>query len=138
MGIAGLYDASLNMNENVTLDSLALGEAAGSGSGFSLWMVIGLCLLCFVLGLVLGKRMGSRSATSDEVIARKKEVKKEKVDFDNVIGSAFDGRDFAKKLKIKCHPDRFPEDETKRKLAESLHQEVEENSRNLKELKELE
>lgn len=126
------------MNESATLDSLALGEAVGSGSGFSFWMIIGLCLLCFVLGYFLGKRMGSRSASTDEVIARKKEVKKEKVDFDNVIGSAFDARDFAKKLKIKCHPDRFPGDEEKRQVAEALHQEVEENSRNLKVLQELE
>ena len=126
------------MNESATLDSLALGEAVGSGSGFSFWMVIGLCLLCFVLGFFLGKRMASRPESTDEVIARKKEVKKEKVDFDNVIGSAFDARDFAKKLKIKCHPDKFPGDEEKRQLAEALHQEVEENSRNLKVLQELE
>ena len=126
------------MNENVTLDSLALGEAAGAGSGFSFWMVIGLCLLCFVLGFILGNRMRGRSVSSDELRDKKKKVKEEEVDFDNVIGSAFDGRDFAKKLKIQCHPDRFPTDEKKRQLAESLHQEVEENSRNLKELKELE
>lgn len=126
------------MEENVTLDSLAMGKAVGSDSGFSLWMVIGLCLFCFVLGLFLGSRKGGRSASSDELRDKKKKVKEEEVDFDNVIGSAFDGRDFAKKLKIKCHPDRFPVDEEKRKLAEFLHQEVEENSRNLKALKELE
>ena len=126
------------MNENTMLDSLVLGEVAESGLGFSSWLVIGLCILCFVLGFMLGKRTGLRSETADGMLARKKEVKKEKVDFDNVIGSAFEGRDFAKKLKIKCHPDRFPGDEKKRELAEALHQEVEENSRNLKELQLLE
>lgn len=126
------------MNENVTLDSLALGEAVGAGSGFSFWMVLGLCVVCFIVGLLLGKRMVLHSSVSDDVSARKKEVKNEKVDFDNVIGSAFDARDLAKKLKIKCHPDRFPGDEEKRQSAEALHQEVEENSRNLKVLTELE
>lgn len=126
------------MNENTVLDSLALGEVVEPSFGFSSWLVIGLCIFCFLLGFLLGKRTGLHLETADEMLARKKEVKKEKVDFDNVIGSAFEGRDFAKKLKIKCHPDRFPEDEKKRALAEALHQEVEENSRNLKELKLLE
>lgn len=120
------------------MDSLVVGEMVTSGQGYSLNFLIALCLVSLVLGIVLGRRIGSRKGLSDEAQRQKEKVKRERVDYDNVIGSAFDARPFAKKLKVKCHPDRFAGDEVKMKLAEVLHKEVEENSRNMKELEKLE
>lgn len=126
------------MIERQTVDSLFVGEMVASGQGYSLGLLVALCLVSLVLGFLLGRIFVSRQGLSDEAQRQKEEVLKEKVDYDNVIGSAFDARPFAKKLKVKCHPDRFAGDEVKMKLAEVLHQEVEENSRNMKELEKLE
>lgn len=55
----------------------------------------------------------------------------------NVVNSMFLSAPIYDKLKVLCHPDRFI-DENKKKLAESLFQELQENKYNYEKLLELE
>lgn len=125
------------MNDDIAADTLLV----DSFSGFPDWNFFAttllFCLGAFLLGFFFGRKksqQGSTSKRSRKVGGREKH----EVDYDNVIGSAFDARPLAKKLKVLCHPDRFVGDETRMKLAEELHQQVMENSHNLNELKLLE
>lgn len=62
---------------------------------------------------------------------------KEDVDFRNIITSSFHTQPLYNELKVKCHPDRFPNDEIKKKIANALFQEISKNKTNYKKLVEL-
>lgn len=62
---------------------------------------------------------------------------KEEIDFGNIIKSSFHTQPLYDELKVKCHPDRFPNDETKNKTADALFQEITKNKTNYKKLVEL-
>jgi hypothetical protein len=120
------------------IDSLVTSESNIPLGGLPMDTVVILCICFLALGIILGYQIRQKAKSDGEYRKFRRKVKQEDVDFDNIIDSAFDARPFAKKLKILCHPDRFVGDEGKMKLAEELHQLVEEKSRDLKELKELE
>lgn len=56
----------------------------------------------------------------------------------NAINSMFNSQCLYDQLKVKCHPDRFPNDENKRNRAENLFQELQKNRYNVEVLRELE
>lgn len=72
------------------------------------------------------------------LLTKKQEKNKRKHMMDNVVNSMFNSQSIYNQLKIKCHPDRFPNDEKKREIAEHLFQEVQKNRYNVEMLKELE
>lgn len=98
------------------------------------WMWVALAELGIISFLLLKSRFGNR----DE---RKRQFKKEsidqEIDFNNVIESSFHSTSLYNILKVKCHPDRFPEDLEKNAVANALFQEITKNKRNLKRLVEL-
>jgi len=49
---------------------------------------------------------------------------KQDIDFDNIINSSFNSLELYDKLKVKCHPDRFPKDKEINIIAENLFQEI--------------
>jgi len=59
------------------------------------------------------------------------------IDFDNIINSSFNSNEVYNELKVKCHPDRFPNDDVKNTIAENLFQEITKNKNNIKRLLEL-
>lgn len=67
----------------------------------------------------------------------KKESLNNQIDFDNIINSSFNSNNIYDELKIKCHPDRFPNDKEKNKIAENIFQEIVKNRDNIKKLLEL-
>ena len=59
------------------------------------------------------------------------------VDFGNVINSAFKAKQLYDLLKVKCHPDRFPDDNNKNAVALEIFQEISKNKNNIHELEKL-
>ena len=136
MGTSRPYDDWLIMNESITSDSLS--HVAGYPEFFNIETTLLLCIFSCLIGVLVGRKTSGLQRNSAKNLGGGQRREKQDVDYGNVIDSAFEARPFAKKLKVLCHPDRYAGNESKQKLAEALHQEVEENSHNLKELKLLE
>jgi hypothetical protein len=67
----------------------------------------------------------------------KNEAIKNEIDFNNIINSSFNSIDLFNELKIKCHPDRFPNDESKSQIAEEIFKELSKNKTDFNRLNEL-
>jgi hypothetical protein len=67
----------------------------------------------------------------------KKESLDREIDFDNIINSSFNSNEIYDELKVRCHPDRFPNDKDKNEAADKLFQEITKNKNNVKRLLEL-
>jgi len=66
-----------------------------------------------------------------------KNAKESEVDFGNIINSSFNVKPLYDELKTKCHPDRFPNDKIKNKIALELFQDISKNKTNYKKLMEI-
>lgn len=105
----------------------------------NLWMwaaVAELVVILLLLLMVIKQKKTNRAGLS----AKRQKVKEtlaEEVDFTNVINSSFHASALYDQLMKKCHPDRFPHNEEKRKIAEELSAEIGKNKHNLKKLNEL-
>lgn len=110
---------------------------SNSGTSENYWMWIAL----FELGIIsflTYKLLKKRRTTFDNVgfdILNK--AKDSNVDMDNLMNSINKSRTLYKQLSSKCHPDRFPSDEQKRKIADTIFQEITKNQRNYNKLLEL-
>lgn len=103
-----------------------------------LWISIAEFILILLLFLLLQcKRKKQTEEADDERRRFKKESLKGDIDFDNIINSSFHATELYDRLKVKCHPDRFPLDDARNKVAENLFQEIEKNKNNINRLKEL-
>ena len=102
---------------------------------FNAWTCIALFeFICFFIFLYVASKTKKRLPYSMKV---KKVVLSETVDFGNIVNSAFHATDLFNKLKVKCHPDRFPNDPEKNAIALELFQLINKNRNNVKILKEL-
>ena len=86
---------------------------------------------------LFNKKNKHSNIDSDDSIGDLTELKVEKVDMNNIIQSIFQAESLYDKLKIKCHPDRFVNDELLMHKAENLYKEITENKRNFSKLQEL-
>lgn len=103
----------------------------------SFWMWISIIELFVIMWFVFFRKKEISKPQSVKEKFRK-ESKKENIDFDNIIHSSFHSKQFYENLKIKCHPDRFVDDEVKNKTANLLFQEISKNRTNYQRLMELE
>lgn len=126
------------MEEHTSLDSLTIVETVSSTHSVPLSWAIVLFATFLIVGFLIGRKSEVLTKNRSRFSREKKKTKAQVVDYDNVINSAFEARNYAKTLKKKCHPDLFAGNNSKMKIAEALHQEVEEKSRNLNELRLLE
>jgi hypothetical protein len=100
------------------------------------WMVYTIVIQALLILILLIKIFGKHK---DVIKAKfKEESLKAPIDFNNIINSSFNSKELYDSLKIICHPDRFPNDENKRLIAEKIFQELTENQNNINRLKELE
>lgn len=88
------------------------------------------CLLEFLIILIRNKKEQVINMTTDK--RHKKAENDEQIDFANIMNSAFLSADLYDKLKVKCHPDRFALDNTKRIIAEDIFQRMGKNRANYK------
>lgn len=132
------------MNEQIVNDTLRTIEQISTENvqnmdSINWWFWISITE--FILLLILLFRSKNRRQTHKERVDKwmtlKKEALKDNVDFDNIINSSFHAAELYDRLKVKCHPDRFPLDKTKNRIAENLFQEIEKNKNNINRLKEL-
>ncbi|AFU69140.1 DnaJ superfamily protein [Psychroflexus torquis ATCC 700755] len=96
------------------------------------WLVI--IQFVIILYLIFKPKLTKKQSLKQKL---KKESLDNQIDFDNIINSSFNSNEVYDKLKIKCHPDRFPNDKEKNTIAENLFQEITKNKDNIKRLLEL-
>jgi hypothetical protein len=99
------------------------------------WMCAAIIELLIILFLVwlLAKRSQKQRMPHNKL----DKLMNEKVDYQNVINSSFHAAALYDQLIKKCHPDRFPNDESKRKIAEEISAELGKSRHNVKRLDEL-
>lgn len=101
------------------------------------WISIAEFILLLILCIRCLNRRQINKEQKDEWRKFRKESLKDNVDFDNIINSSFHAAELYDRLKVICHPDRFPLDKDKNRIAENLFQEIEKNKNNISRLKEL-
>ena len=98
------------------------------------WFWIAIAEFGFILMLILIKK--NKTERHPRKFFKEESIKQE-VDFNNIINSSFNSIELYDKLKVKCHPDRFPTDMEKNAIAENLFQEISKSKTNVKRLLEL-
>ena len=89
------------------------------------WISIAEFILLLILCIRCLNRRQTNKEQKDEWRKFRKESLKDNVDFDNIINSSFHAAELYDRLKVICHPDRFPLDKDKNRIAENLFQEIE-------------
>ncbi len=93
-------------------------------------------IIILLVAVIAFKR--TKSKPVDNLDMLKQQAKEQgNVDFKNVINSAFNSKQLYDKLKVKCHPDRFPLDDEKNAIANDIFQRIKQNEHNFDELKKL-
>jgi|LSQX01.1.fsa_nt_gb LPXTG-motif cell wall-anchored protein len=128
------------MNETLASDTIQKSYgiisdvSSTNNESVSIWLWIALIeLLIIIFLLFLRKR--KKELSKKELF--RKDSKEQKIDFDNIINSSFHAQSLYDELIIRCHPDRFPTDFEKNKIALELFQEITENKTDYKKLIEL-
>ncbi|MHB1106373.1 MAG: molecular chaperone DnaJ [Lutibacter sp.] len=103
-------------------------------SNYNYWIWIAILELIVIIYLLFFWRKSESARAKNQY---KKEAKEGDIDFGNIINSSFNVKPLYDELKVKCHPDRFPNDETKNKIALELFQNISKNKTNYKKLIEL-
>ncbi|GAA4017410.1 hypothetical protein GCM10022408_33720 [Hymenobacter fastidiosus] len=98
------------------------------------WMWLVIAELGVIAYLILKEKLKSKDTAKQRF---KNESLKQDIDFGNIINSSFNSIQLYDKLKVKCHPDRFPTDMEKNSIAENIFQEISKNKNNVKRLLEL-
>lgn len=128
------------MNSKIIQDSLKFVEQAikennvEPNESINWWLWIAIVQFIIIVFLVI-KLSSKRSQSLKQKL--KKESLDNSIDFDNIINSSFNSNEVYNELKVKCHPDRFPNDDKKNEIAENLFQEITKNKNNIKRLLEL-
>ncbi|MCP4439291.1 MAG: molecular chaperone DnaJ [Aureispira sp.] len=124
------------MNDTLLADSIRIINQALSNSNsaefYNPWIWIALLELVIIIYLLFFYK---KSESKLQKLKRK--AKEEDVDFENIINSSFHVKTLYDELKIKCHPDRFPNDKEKNRVALELFQEISKNKTDHKKLTEL-
>jgi len=98
------------------------------------WMWTAIFELIIIIYLLFFRRSKKPNSTKEQF---KTDAKQRDIDFGNIITSSFHAKHLYDELKVKCHPDRFPNDNEKNKIALELFQEISKNKTNYKKLIEL-
>ena len=123
----------MKMNDTIKgLSETTPNNSIFSDTNWLIWIV----LLEFIIIIYLIIKLKSKP---EEKVKQKfkKESLEKVIDFNNIINSSFNSKELYDSLKVKCHPDLFPFDESKKTIAEKLFQEITENQNNAKRLLEL-
>lgn len=129
------------MNDTLIQDSLKVAEEVASRASKidttpnNLWMWVAIGEFALIVGLVLVSRIKRKSNGKQRDKKRfKEESIAQEIDFNNIINSSFHSNELYDKLKVKCHPDRFPTDPKRNEIAEKLFQEITKNKTDVKRL----
>ena len=124
------------MNDTLINDTLKniinVTENSENLTTINYWFWIAIIEFILIIYLIISKNNKKKKLTKREHFV--KNAKKSDVDFENIINSSFHVKPLYDELKVKCHPDRFPNDEIKNKIALELFQEISKNKTNYKKL----
>ena len=126
------------MNDTLLIDTIKVASQFVSDTGNVVigsqhyWMWIAIIEFLIILYLLF-----FRKKTDSTTAKFKREAKEGEVDFGNIINSSFHVKPLYDELIVCCHPDRFPNDNEKNKIALELFQEISKNRTNYKKLIEL-
>ncbi len=128
------------MNDKLINDTIQSGSDIISNTesvadnSINIWVCIAIIELLIIIYLLFSKKK-ERTLSAKEKF--KKESKDGEIDFGNIINSSFHVKPLYDELKVKCHPDKFPVDSEKNKIALELFQEIAKNRTDYKKLIEL-
>lgn len=101
---------------------------------FNWWMIIAIIEFAIILLFLFS----GKKTKYDKIRNIKEEVKGEgQINFDNIIISISQAEKLYKELIIKCHPDRFPLDEEKNKIATDITERIGKSKHDYKSLEAL-
>ena len=115
-------------------------QAGNSDSNSWIWIVVvsTVLILLLVIVIIIFRRRRLKTKPVDNLEILKQQVKAQgNVGFDNILNSAFNSKQLYDKLKVKCHPDRFPLDPEKNAIANDIFQRIKKNEYNVEELEKL-
>ncbi len=127
------------MNDTLIQDSIKLAGQAitkitETGELTNWWMWLAFAEFGIIAFLILKEQLKPKDTAKQRF---KNESLKQDIDFGNIINSSFNSIQLYDKLKVKCHPDRFPTDKEKNTIAENIFQEISKNKNNVMRLLEL-
>lgn len=127
------------MDDTLVQDTLKVAEKAISKTGESsdasnIWMWVAIGEFAIIVGYLIIKKMKRKPNAKQRF---KEESLSQEVDFNNIINSSFHSTELYNILKVKCHPDRFPNNPELNAIADKLFQEINKNKTNVKKLEEL-
>lgn len=114
------------IKDTTTSVAKEIAKQAGNNTWDYIFLCIGILIILSVAIYLIRKRQ-----TTERQRIKKKLLENSDVDFDNIINSAFSAQKLYDELKIKCHPDRF-QDENLKLEATRIFQEITENKYNYK------
>lgn len=128
------------MNDKLINDTIQSGSDIISNTesvadnSINIWVWIAIIELLIIIYLLFSKKKERTHSAKEKF---KKESKDGEIDFGNIINSSFHVKPLYDELKVKCHPDKFPVDSEKNKIALELFQEIAKNRTDYKKLIEL-
>lgn len=112
-----------------------ISTASGTaGTNYDVWFWVAVAEFIILLSSTIYFMAKRRKKTLN---IKQKVMKEGEIDFSNTMMSAFHAQTLYDQLKVRCHPDRFPQDEAKNKLATEIFQQVVQNKNNYRKLLEL-
>ncbi|MFZ4741902.1 MAG: hypothetical protein ACOYLE_12135 [Bacteroidales bacterium] len=123
------------IHDTIIATNKIIGQATEKNSLTNIWMWLSIIELIIIFYLFLKKKKRIIKPTAHANF--KSESLSKEIDFNNIINSSFNSSQLYDILKVKCHPDRFPTDLVKNKIADSIFQEISMNKTNYKKLLEL-
>ena len=116
----------------IAMNNVLAQEQGTTCNGWTVATIIELLIILLLVFLMV-KRKRTSKVPQNEVA----DIMNEKVDYQNIINSSFLAAALYDQLIKKCHPDRFPNDEDKHRIAEEISAELGKNKHNNKRLEEL-
>lgn len=113
-------------------------QAGNSDSHTWIWIIVASVVAIAILFVILLVHRRLKTKPVDNLEILKQQAKAQgNVGFENIINSAFNSRQLYDKLKVKCHPDRFPLEPQKNAIANDIFQRIKKNEYNVEELEKL-
>ena len=127
------------MNNTLIQDSLkmasqAITKSTESSQNTNWWMWLAIAEFGIIALLILKGKVKTKETAKQKF---KNESLGQDIDFNNIINSSFNSIQLYDELKVKCHPDKFPTNKDKNRIAVAIFQEITKNKTNIKRLLEL-
>ena len=119
--------------EKQVIDTISTASGT-AGTTYGVWFWVAVAEFIILLSSAIYFMAKRRKQTLE---IKQKVMKEGEIDFSNTMMSAFHAQTLYDQLKVRCHPDRFPQNEAKNKLATELFQKVVQNKNNYRKLLEL-